>query len=163
VSSPMTQSNSSSSSRQYRHHSVSGASAEPAILMMITKKKLVLHRRHSHYDATSGNRTPPNCLEGNYANHYTNAAVQRNSGCKVKDTRPSKTRLYNNIENLSGMHGLFVCLASACYSAHGRFNSNLLQLAYTTLTTIPEHNDAGFGLCLSMQIHLFSESHPWGY
>ena len=47
-------------------------------------KRWILHMT-SNYFATSGNRTPPNCLEGNYANHYTNAAVQRKSGCKLFD------------------------------------------------------------------------------
>ena len=57
--------------------------------MLYTKPTAKKKRFGPAYDvefhATSGNRTPPNCLEGNYANHYTNAAVQRKSGCKSVD------------------------------------------------------------------------------
>ena len=133
MSFPMTQSN---SSRKYRHHALSGASAEPARLMMMTQKGLVLHRRHCMrrrgieprpiaWKAIMLTTTPTPLVSGNQDASYT---MHNWAKTGLTTTKICLATLH--------VHGLFVCLTTGCYSAHGRFNSDLLQLASTTLQRI---------------------------
>ena len=43
-------------------------------LCTIMHKQSIKVQKRIQRHATPENRTPPNCLEGNYANHYTSAA-----------------------------------------------------------------------------------------